>query len=101
DRITNAAAFASPVVGGVFRFGTMGPTRGDLRQFPVLQEDFTLTKRFTLREMFRFEIQAQMFNAFNRHRFVNFEPNFSSPNFGATRGTNLPRFVQLGAKVTF
>ena len=42
----------------------------------------------------RFEIQAQMFNAFNRHRFVNFEPNFSSPNFGATRGTNLPRFIQ-------
>jgi hypothetical protein len=100
-RITNPQAFASPVVGGVFRFGSLGPTRGDLRQFPVLQEDFTLTKRFAMKERFRFEIQAQMFNAFNRHRFVNFEPNFSSPNFGATRGTNLPRFVQLGAKVTF
>jgi hypothetical protein len=48
-----------------------------------------------------FEIQSQFFNAFNRHRFVNFEPNFSSPNFGAARGTNLPRFIQLGAKVTF
>lgn len=100
-RITNPQAFASPVVGGVFRLGSLGPTRGDLRQFPVLQEDFTVTKRFALKERFRFEIQAQMFNAFNRHRFVNFEPNFSSPNFGATRGTNLPRFVQLGAKVTF
>lgn len=101
SRITNAAAFASPVSGGVFRLGTLGPTRGDLRQFPVLQEDFVLTKRFAISEKARFEIQAQMFNAFNRHRFVNFEPNFSSPNFGATRGTNLPRFIQLGGKVTF
>jgi len=101
DRVTNASAFASPVVNGVFRFGTMGPTNGNLRQFPVLQEDFILTKRFALKERAKFEIQAQMFNAFNRHRFVNFEPNFSSPNFGAARGTNLPRFVQLGAKVTF
>ena len=101
SRITNAAAFASPVSGGNFRLGSMGPTRGDLRQFPVIQEDFVVTKRFAVREQVRFEIQAQMFNAFNRHRFVNFEPNFSSPNFGATRGTNLPRFIQLGGKVTF
>ncbi len=101
DRVTNARAFASPVQGGVFRFGSMGPTRGDLRQFPVLQEDFVLTKRFAVKERANFEIQAQFFNAFNRHRFVNFEPNFSSPNFGATRGTNLPRFIQLGAKMTF
>jgi hypothetical protein len=101
SRITNAAAFASPVSGGSFRLGTMGPTRGDLRQFPVIQEDFVVTKRFAVREQVRFEIQAQMFNALNRHRFVNFEPNFSSPNFGATRGTNLPRFIQLGGKVTF
>ncbi|MFN7919675.1 MAG: TonB-dependent receptor [Bryobacteraceae bacterium] len=101
NRITNPRAFASPVVGGVFRFGTMAPTRGDLRQFPVLQEDFVLTKRFALGEKARLEVQGQMFNAFNRHRFVNFEPNFSSPNFGATRGTNLPRFIQLGGKMTF
>jgi hypothetical protein len=101
NRITNAAAFASPVVGGVFRYGSMGPTRGDLRQFPVLQEDFTLTKRLLIREPLRMEFQVQMFNAFNRHRFVNFEPNFSSPNFGAARATNLPRFIQLGAKFTF
>jgi hypothetical protein len=101
NRITNAAAFASPVVGGVFRFGSMGPTRGDLRQFPVLQEDFVLTKRLLIREPLRMEFQVQMFNALNRHRFVNFEPNFSSPNFGATRGTNLPRFIQLGTKFTF
>ena len=101
NRITNAAAFASPVQGGVFRFGTLGPTNGALRQFPVLQEDFTLTKRLLIREPLRLEFQVQMFNAFNRHRFVNFEPNFSSPNFGAARGTNLPRFIQLGAKFTF
>ncbi|MCX6592440.1 MAG: TonB-dependent receptor [Acidobacteria bacterium] len=101
DRVVNPRAFASPVVGGVFRFGNMGPTMDALRQFPVLQEDFVLTKRFALRESAVFEIQSQFFNAFNRHRFVNFEPNFSSPNFGAARGTNLPRFVQLGAKVTF
>jgi hypothetical protein len=101
SRITNAAAFASPVAAGSFRFGTLAPTRGDLRQYPVVQEDFVLTKRFSLKEKVGFEIQAQMFNAFNRHRFVNFEPNYSSPNFGAARGTNLPRFIQLGAKMTF
>jgi hypothetical protein len=101
SRITNASAFSSPVVGTNFSFGTLGPTRGDLRQFPVLQEDFTVTKRLLIREPLRMELQVQVFNAFNRHRFVNFEPNFSSPNFGATRGTNLPRFIQLGAKFTF
>ncbi len=65
SRVTNASAFASPVTGGVFRPGLMGPTRGDLRQFPVLQEDFVLTKRFAVAEKARSEIQAQMFNALN------------------------------------
>lgn len=61
-------------------FGTMGPPVTTWRQVPVLREDF---------------------NAFKRHRFVNFQPNFSSPNFGRTRGTNLPRFIQLGVSVRF
>ena len=51
----------------LFYHGLLGPTRGDPRQFPVLQEDFVVTKRFAVREQVRFEIQAQMFNAFNRH----------------------------------
>lgn len=101
DRIVNVAAFASPVVGGNFRLGTMAPTVGSLRQYPVLQEDLVVTKRFQVREGMSVELQGQMFNAFNRHRFVNFEPNFSSPSFGTARGTNLPRFVQLGAKFAF
>jgi hypothetical protein len=101
DRVVNPVSFASPVQGTAFRFGTLGPARADIRQFPVLQEDFTLTKKLALREKFNVDFTVQVFNAFNRHRFVNFEPNFSSPNFGRTRGTNLPRFIQLGARFAF
>lgn len=65
----------------------------------MLQEDFVVTKRFAVREQVRFEIQAQMFNAFNRHRFVNFEPNFSSPKFRRDLRHEPATVYPVGAKM--
>ena len=42
DRRINAAAFSAPLP---YTFGNSAPTFGNLRNFPVLQEDVAITKR--------------------------------------------------------
>jgi hypothetical protein len=37
----------------------------------------------------------------NRVRFANFDSNFSSATFGRARSTTLPRFIQLGTRLSF
>lgn len=98
DRRINLNAFTAPAP---FRLGTAPPTSQELRTFPVLNEDFSLTKETRIRENFRLETYGQFFNAFNRHRFHTFENNFSSASFGRARSVSLPRFIQLGMRVRF
>ncbi|MBC7927621.1 MAG: TonB-dependent receptor [Bryobacteraceae bacterium] len=98
DRIVNRAAFAAP---GAFRFGNSAPTYASLRNFPVLQEDLAVTKQVRIKESLSLEIYGQAYNALNRHRFANFDTNFSSAGFGQARSTNLPRFIQLGMRIKF
>jgi hypothetical protein len=98
DRRINLSAFRAPAP---FQFGTAAPTYGNLRNFAVLQEDVSLTKRTPLTERFVLELYGQAYNVLNRHRFANFDTNFSSPNFGRARATNLPRFIQIGARIKF
>jgi hypothetical protein len=98
DRIVNLAAFAAPAP---FSFGSAPRAMDELRQFPVLTESLSISRRLPRIGPMTIEVQGQLMNAFNRVRFANFDPNFSSVNFGKARSTSLPRYLQLGVKVTF
>ncbi len=98
DRRVNLNALAAPAP---FRIGTAPPTSQELRTFPVLNEDLSLTKETRLSERVQWETYGQFFNIFNRHRFHTFETNFSSASFGRARSVSLPRFIQLGMRLRF
>jgi hypothetical protein len=76
----NPAAFADPPVdpstGNPIRQGTFG--RNALRAFGATQWDFALHRDFRLRENFKLQLRAEMFNVLNH------------PNFG-------PQYNQFGA----
>jgi hypothetical protein len=98
DRIVNLEAFAAPAP---FSFGSAPRAMDELRQFPVLTESLSISKRLPRIGPASIELQGQLMNAFNRVRFANFDPNYSSVNFGKARSTSLPRYLQLVVKVTF
>jgi hypothetical protein len=98
DRRINRQAFAGPAP---FRFGTAAPTYGDLRNFPVLAEDFSLIKNTSLNERFELELSAQFINAFNRHRFTGINQNFTNAQFGSITGVSLPRTITLGLRLRY
>jgi hypothetical protein len=98
DRHINGSAFATP---RPFTLGNAAPSYGGLRTFAVLGEDFSVIKGIRISERFRLETYGQFFNAFNRHRFAQFETNYSSANFGRAQSVSLPRYIQLGLRVRF
>jgi hypothetical protein len=98
DRHINPGAFATPVA---YRFGTAPPSIGSMRTFGVAGEDFSITKATRINERFSVENYCQLFNAFNRHRFAQFDTNYSSSNFGRAQSVSLPRYVQLGLRLRF
>jgi hypothetical protein len=98
DRIVNLDAFTAPAA---YAFGSTPRAMDDLRQFAVLSENLAITKRFPPLGGMSIEFYAHVNNLLNRVRFVNFDNNFSSASFGRARSTSLPRFIQLGARVSF
>lgn len=98
DRHINPGSFASP---GPYRLGSAPPTLGALRTFAVLSEDFSVTRSAGITERLELEAYCQFFNAFNRHRFAQFDSNFSSANFGRAQSVSLPRYIQLGLRLRF
>jgi len=73
----NRAAFAIPPVG---RQGTLG--RNVLRGFPLNQTDFSLRRRFALREGVSLLFRADVFNLFNHPNFADPVNSLSSGSFG-------------------
>jgi hypothetical protein len=63
--------------------------------------DFSLRRRFALREKFNLQFQADIFNAFNRTNFRDLESNLSNAAFGTISTSGPPRNIQFGLKLTF
>jgi hypothetical protein len=65
--------------------------------------DFSLRRRIGLNERFRLQLQADIFNAFNRANFRDLENNLSASGggFGTLGTTGPPRNIQFGLKLTF
>ena len=63
--------------------------------------DFSLRRRVALNERFKLQLQADIFNAFNRANFRDLENNLSNSGFGTIATTGPPRNIQFGLKLTF
>ena len=87
-------------------FGNMTRYNPKFRSTPSLNENFSFTKSFRLREQSRVEFRGEMFNAFNRVRFGRGSLTLQSQTFGVLSNTagdqaNSPRQMQLALKLYF
>ena len=63
--------------------------------------DFSLRRRIGLTEKFKLQLQADIFNAFNRTNFRDLDSNLSNAAFGTLSTAGPPRNIQFGLKLTF
>lgn len=87
-------------------FGNAPSVLTNDRVLPYFSEDFSLLKKTRLAETVTLEFRGEIFNLFNRHRYVGPELNFDNPIFGNSgvennRNVYAPRTVQLGVRLIF
>jgi hypothetical protein len=99
----NSGAFSIP---GTYSFGTAALYNTYFRQPPVLTDNASLIKNFSLWErhdqnLVRMQLRADAFNVFNRTNFgVN--GTVGNPNFGRATGPQYgPRVITMGVRVNF
>ena len=63
--------------------------------------DFSFRRRVGLTEHLKLQLQADVFNAFNRTNFRDLEVNLANGGFGTLTAAGPPRTIQLGMKFTF
>ena len=100
DRYLDINAFAQPAA---FTLGNAPPVLGDVRNFALFNEDFSVLKDFTIHEAHRIQFRAEFFNIFNRVVFGGPSANINAPaTFGRIGGQgNSPRNIQLALKYVF
>ena len=90
------AAFSIPVNS----FGNFG--KDALRSAAVYNVDFSLFKRFPIRESMDLEFRAEAFNVFNIQNLATPGVDIGTANAGVVTGVALPpRQIQLGMKLRF
>ncbi|MBM3775870.1 MAG: hypothetical protein FJW37_12020 [Acidobacteria bacterium] len=105
DRLLNSAAFRVPAP---FKYGN-APATLNVRELPLLNEDFGFSKRFSVTERASIEFRFEMFNMFNRTRFAGVDQTRGTGelltdvfSFGRViRQANPPRQTQFHLRVTF
>ena len=63
--------------------------------------DFSFRRRVSITERLRLQLQADIFNAFNRTNFRDMEVNLANASFGTLTAAGPPRTIQLGMKFNF
>lgn len=92
----NRAAFANPPD---TRRGTAGA--GTILGPGSQTWDFSARKRFAITERFRLQLQADIFNTFNRTNFRTVDTNLANAGFGRLTAAGPARNIQFGLKLTF
>lgn len=99
----NRSAFAEvPQIqasGAPARPGTLG--RNALRLPGFWNFDAGLAKNFNFTERYRFQLRADLLNAFNHTNFSSVDSNIRSANFGKFTGTRGARVIQFNGRFTF
>jgi Carboxypeptidase regulatory-like domain/TonB dependent receptor-like, beta-barrel len=123
DYLANGDNFSYPDVGsytqgtsrssyeaGVFSAGQFTvPTAGtngnekfnSFRNPAFIQTDMTLYKNTHINERLVFQIRFEFYNTFNHVNFQNIQGDLSAGNFGQVTAQTLPRWWQIGGKLTF
>lgn len=95
----NQAAFAQPAS---FTFGNLGRTFTSVRNDWTRNMDFSLFKRFSIKERLDLEFRAEAYNLTNTPVFGAPNTSLGSAAFGVISGqSNTPRQIQLALKVLF
>ena len=82
--------------------GTNGNEKtGQFRNPPYFRTDLTVYKSTYLTERVNFQLRFEFFNFFNHVNFTNISSDLAAGNFGQITGQELPRYFQLGGKITF
>jgi outer membrane receptor protein involved in Fe transport len=93
----NPNAFATPAP---YTFGNLG--RNTLRSDSTKNFDFSLVRRFPIKEEMGFEFRADSFNLTNTPIFAQPQNTLGDPNFGVVTSTrNNPRQIQFALKFIF
>jgi hypothetical protein len=100
-----SAAYAAYYADPLRFFGNAAPSYSNLRGRPFFNEDFSIAKKTRLAEGVNFELRADMFNAFNRGRFLLPGTDLNNTfTFGVSgRGPNIyqPRAIQIIGRLIF
>ena len=100
----------SAYVTGVFTPGQFtAPTPGNegneknngFRNPPFVQTDLSAYKNTHITERLNLQLRFEFYDLFNHPNFQNIQGDLSAGNFGRVTGQTLPRWWQLGAKITF
>lgn len=87
---------------GAYTLGTVPRVTGADRMNPFLNEDFSLIKRFQIREGTSFMLKFEALNALNRHAWATPNVQPSALLFGVPAGTmENPRQCQITGRITF
>jgi hypothetical protein len=82
--------------------GTEGNERlNGFREPNFIETDAAIYKDNRFKERFNFQIRFEFYNLFNRVNLENVDDNLPDGNFGKTTGQLLPRWWQIGGRLTF
>jgi hypothetical protein len=88
--------FAAPA------FGSEGNEKvGQFRAPNFAETDANFYKETSIAEGVKFELRFEFFNLFNRPNLLNVDTNLPDGNFGKATASHLPRFWQLGGRLSF
>jgi hypothetical protein len=83
-------------------FGQEGNERwGQFRNPKFAETDAALLKDTTIAEQVKLQLRFEFFNVFNYANLNSINANLSSATFGRATSQALPRWIQLGANLTF
>jgi hypothetical protein len=102
-RYLDPAAFAKVPLGSVSRVPIRPGSSGHnaFRGPGSWGVDFTLGKNFAIRENVKFQLRADLFNAFNHTNLSNPTSDIDDVNFGLIFGTGGARTIQMNARLSF
>ncbi len=82
--------------------GTFGNEKhNSFRNPPYIQTDSTIYKNTRLTERLTFQMRFEFFNLFNHPNFQNIQGDLSQGNFGKVTAQTLPRWWQIGGRISF
>jgi Carboxypeptidase regulatory-like domain/TonB dependent receptor len=82
--------------------GSEGNEKNNLFRNPGFEEtDFSVYKDNHITERLNFQLRIDFYNLFNHSNYQNISNNVNAGNFGVVTSQLLPRWFDIGAKITF